>query len=199
MQKKPPDNHWFFLHCLCEPDPVRGEAQNIKAAVLTLLEASRPSRLIPIMFVISRGPWAGKAEYFADVQVFFVRTKPLQSVCCPNMCCLWGQQLGAQAVGFRLWALSLGPGSRGLSRMLNQQQCGFCPLPVCTCKGPHRPLPLVPSPMGLRGPGKQRSSWGKPAPSSLLASFLCNYSPCARPSWNSGLIHFGLSRMAGGN
>ena len=143
-KKKNPDNRWFFLHCLCEPDPVRGEAQNVRAAVLTLLEASRSSRLIPVMFVISRGPWAGKAEYFADVQVFFVRTKPLHSVCCPNMCCLWGQQLEAQAVGFRLWALRPGPGSRGLSSMLNQQQCGFCPLLVCTCKGLHRPLPPDP-------------------------------------------------------
>ena len=98
--------------------------------MLTLLEASRPSPLIPVLFVISRGPWAGKADYFADVQVFFVGTKPLPSVCCPNMCCLWGQQRGAQAVGFRLRALRPGSGSRGLPRMLNQLRVVSA---VCLC------------------------------------------------------------------
>lgn len=72
----------------CEPSPVRREG---KVVVFILMEASRPSQLTSVMFVLSRGPMSREnKEYFANVQVFFVRTKPWYPMFSPVTCCLLG-------------------------------------------------------------------------------------------------------------
>lgn len=72
----------------CEPSPVRREAEVV---VFILMEASRPSQLTSVLFVFSRGPMGREnKEYFANVQVFFVSTKPWDPMFSPNTCCLLG-------------------------------------------------------------------------------------------------------------
>lgn len=71
---------------------------------------------------------------------------------------------------------------------------------MCTCQGPHRALPKVLLLMGLGGSAQTSAppNKNKPEAVGLLHSFAITVLVLS-PLWNSSFIHFGLSRMAGGN
>lgn len=184
----------------CEPSPVRREA---KVVVFILREASWPSQLTSVMFVLSRGPMSREnKEYFANVQVFFVRTKPWYPMFSPNTCCLlgWDDQEHMLSVSCSENCAQGEGGGETFRRgkdTLNKKQSCFLHLHMCTWKGPHRALPEVLLWMGRSGPHKQLLLMRVSVKLSELHSFAITVL-ALRPLCNSSFIHFGLSRMTGG-
>lgn len=212
-KKKPQTITGFFLHCLCEPDPVEGSTEHQSGSAHPSAELLGPADSFLLCLWSPRGPWAGKAEYLLMCKFSLLELNPY-SQCAVQICAA----CGASNWELRLWvsgseALSLGPRKeQGTLKDAKPAAVWFLPF-ACVCVwATQAPLPLVPSPMGLRGRASKRSSWGKPAPSSLLlhssaitalvlgppgtaASFILAF-----PAWLGELIrqrnHYGFKSQA---
>lgn len=152
------------------------------------------------MFVISRGPVSKEnKEYFADVQVFFVRTKPLCLKPSPNTGCLLGlddsePRLSATCSEDCVLGLGVGKSSKW-ERAVNKKRSCFLHLHMCTCEGPHGLF--LKSSFGWDLGGHTNIALpNKHEAVSLLHSFAIT-GLVLSPLWNSSFIHFGLSCMAG--